>query len=61
MDYKYIFYLQVRFLSSKNEKIIDLSYSDIDPVYVPIKKEIVDEQDLQIEDQHLINSVCFYD
>lgn len=61
MDYKYIFYLQVRFLSSKNEKIIDLSYSDIDPVYVPIKKEIVDEQDLQIEDQHSINSVCFYD
>ncbi|KAL4141572.1 hypothetical protein QTP88_004191 [Uroleucon formosanum] len=46
----------VRFLSSKNEKIIDLSYSDIDPVYVPIKKEIVDEQDLQIEDQHSINS-----
>jgi len=53
--------LQVRFLSSKNEKIIDLSYSDIEPVYIPIKKEIVDEQDLHEEDQHSVNSVCFHD
>ncbi|XP_060834256.1 probable ATP-dependent RNA helicase DDX28 [Rhopalosiphum padi] len=46
----------IRCFSSKNEKVIDLSYTDIDPVYIPVKKEIVDEQDLYEEDQHSINS-----
>jgi len=46
----------IRRFSSKNEKVIDLSYTDIDPVYIPVKKEIVDEQDLYEEDQHSINS-----
>uniref|UniRef100_A0A2S2NQZ6 RNA helicase n=1 Tax=Schizaphis graminum TaxID=13262 RepID=A0A2S2NQZ6_SCHGA len=46
----------IRCFSFKNEKVIDLSYTDIDPVYIPVKKEIVDEQDLYEEDQHSINS-----
>lgn len=49
----------IRYFSSKNEKVIDLSYADIDPVYIPVKKEtvdVVDEQDLCEEDQHSINS-----
>lgn len=63
--FKCIIFLQIRYFSSKNEKVIDLSYADIDPVYIPVKKEtvdavdVVDEQDIFEEDQHSIDSVCF--
>lgn len=55
-----IYLIQVRCLSSKNKKVIDLSYADIDPVYIPINKnETVDLPDTQEEVQYYNNnSVC---
>lgn len=58
--------LQVRYFCSKNDKVIDLSYSDINPVYRLMKKEVAVEQDLERdweeeqEEQHIRNSVCFH-
>jgi hypothetical protein len=50
----------VRCISSQDTKIIDLNYADLDPVYVPIKKDEIEVQgveDVQ-EDQHSMNLVC---
>ncbi|XP_025415053.1 probable ATP-dependent RNA helicase DDX28 [Sipha flava] len=47
----------VRCISSQDTKIIDLNYADLDPVYVPIKKDEIEVQgveDVQ-EDQHSMN------
>lgn len=56
-----IIILQVRYLSSKTDDIIDLSYTDISQEHTPFKREITDfEKNVREEDQDstLINSVC---
>lgn len=56
-----IIILQVRYLSSKTDDIIDLSYTDINQEHTPFKREITDfEKNVREEDQDstLINSVC---
>lgn len=45
----------MRFLSSKNEKVIDLSYADLAPVYEPMHKETFEEQNIAMDDQQLKN------
>lgn len=45
----------MRYLSSKNEKVIDLSFADLAPVYEPMNKEIFEEQNIAMDDQQLEN------
>lgn len=54
-----ILFFQIRHFSSENDKVIELSYKDIEPVYEPIKKEdSLDLHEEEVEPQHSINSVC---
>lgn len=61
----FILFFQIRCFSSKIEKVIDLSYADIDPVYVPLKNEAANlhdeegekEEEVEEKDQYSVDSV----